>query len=641
MRAFENSKWIWIKNGGQDDEYGEFFDKFTYKGGKAEIKISVDGDYTLFVNGKFAASNQFGDFVHYKIYDTVDVTDLAVIGENTVSVLVWHFGKISMRYRPSSAGLIYEITAEGEILAASGENTRSRKAPGYQSGRCKNITPQLGLGFYYDATKDDGALFTGHGFDASVISDKKCDFFPRVGSKLVFAPEKKAVCIKNEDGKHLLIDLGEETVGVPVLRFTSETEQDIKIAWGEHIIDGGVRWRIGGRDFSVDYRAKKGENDFVNYMLRFGLRYIEIFAENEIKAEYIGVLPQYYPVNVKPAAFENELDKRIYDLCVRTLQLSMMEHYVDCPWREQCLYVLDSRNQMLCGYYAFENGNAEYVKANLSLIVNDTRADGILSITYPSGNKLAIPSFSLHLYTSMYEYYQHTGDAKMLKYAYPKLKSVLEAFIANRENGLLKKFDGDDRWNFYDWSDNLAGTLGEGEATAPDLVCNCLFINALDKMKLICEITGEKFIWENVRKEAFDQTRKAFFEPESGLFTHLQGTKIYTALGNALTIMLGLCSDEEAKRISKAITEGKASECSLSLKPFVYDALLKTDPSYKEFILDEIRRNYKKMLDDGATSAWETIDGAAAFSNAGSLCHGWSAIPVYYYSKFGMVKEYN
>jgi hypothetical protein len=120
MRAFENSKWIWIKNGGQDDEYGEFFDKFTYKDGKAEIKISVDGDYTLFVNGKFAASNQFGDFLHYKIYDTVDVTELAVKGENTVSVLVWHFGKISMRYRPSSAGLIYEITAEGEILAASG-----------------------------------------------------------------------------------------------------------------------------------------------------------------------------------------------------------------------------------------------------------------------------------------------------------------------------------------------------------------------------------------------------------------------------------------------------------------------------------------------------------------------------------------
>ena len=38
------------------------------------------------------------------------------------------------------------------------------------------------------------------------------------------------------------------------------------------------------------------------------------------------------------------------------------------------------------------------------------------------------------------------------------------------------------------------------------------------------------------------------------------------------------------------------------------------------------------MLDAGATTVWETADGAAAFDNAGSLCHGWSAIPVYYYA---------
>ena len=38
------------------------------------------------------------------------------------------------------------------------------------------------------------------------------------------------------------------------------------------------------------------------------------------------------------------------------------------------------------------------------------------------------------------------------------------------------------------------------------------------------------------------------------------------------------------------------------------------------------------MMDVGATSVWETIDGASAFDNAGSLCHGWSAIPVYYFN---------
>ena len=40
------------------------------------------------------------------------------------------------------------------------------------------------------------------------------------------------------------------------------------------------------------------------------------------------------------------------------------------------------------------------------------------------------------------------------------------------------------------------------------------------------------------------------------------------------------------------------------------------------------------MLYNGATSFWETIDGAWAFDTAGSLCHGWSAIPVLFYYKY-------
>ena len=33
----------------------------------------------------------------------------------------------------------------------------------------------------------------------------------------------------------------------------------------------------------------------------------------------------------------------------------------------------------------------------------------------------------------------------------------------------------------------------------------------------------------------------------------------------------------------------------------------------------------------GIGTVWETEDGERAFSNAGSLCHGWSALPIYYY----------
>lgn len=639
MKLFEKSKWIWINDHAGNDEYGEFFDTFEYSGGNAVCRISVDGDYSLWINGKYVDANQFGDFEHYKNYDTVDIKKHLTVGKNTVSVLVWHFGKISMRYRPASAGLIYEIVSGDDVLCVSNEATKSRLSPSYQNGRCKNITGQLGLGFAYDANKDDGAIFTGCGFDGSVLVDKKCTFFPRVGEKMRLGKESPMSWVKDFDGKRYLIDLGAEVVGVPVLRFESEEKQNVLFAWGEHIDDGCVRRLVGGRDFSFEYTAKPGRNDYTNYMLRLGLRYVEVFAEKPIRLEYAGVIPQYYPTVRTKAVLENELDQRIYDLCVRTLELSMMEHYVDCPWREQCLYVFDSRNQMLCGYYAFENGNAEYVRANLKLIMNDTRPDGLLSITYPSGNKLAIPSFSLHFYTSLREYYEHTGDKEILKEAFPKIISVMDVFVNNRENGLLKRFDGEDRWNFYDWSDNLSGSLGKGDMTAPDLVGNCLFIRALNNLEFICNVIGEEFKYDKVLKTALHRTREVFFEPESGLFTHVEGDHIYTSLGNALAITDGLCTDDEAVKICEEITNGRASESSLSLKPFVYDALLQTDEKYKDYILAEIRANYGHMLELGATSAWETKIGAEDFGKAGSLCHGWSAIPIYYYRKLGMVNN--
>ena len=68
------------------------------------------------------------------------------------------------------------------------------------------------------------------------------------------------------------------------------------------------------------------------------------------------------------------------------------------------------------------------------------------------------------------------------------------------------------------------------------------------------------------------------------------------------------------------------------MKTFKYDALLKCDKAkYQSAVLEEIRQDYEKMLAAGATSVWETTDGASAFDNAGSLCHGWIAIPIVYF----------
>ena len=281
-------------------------------------------------------------------------------------------------------------------------------------------------------------------------------------------------------------DLGEEVVGCPVLEFGSDREQTIRVDYGEHILDEGhVRRIIGTRDFSFEYGAKAGTNTYAHYMLRLACRYLEVHFEYPIDVQYIGLLPQVYPVKKKTIVLQSERDQKIYDICVNTLQLCMMEHYVDCPWREQCLYVFDSRNQMLCGYYAFENQNRDYARANLLLIAKDRRDDGLLSICYPCTTKLAIPSFSLHYITAVKEYIEATKDETLGEEVFEKISEIISVFASRIEDGLICRFGGEWLWNFYDWSEFCEGTLFHAQEKIPDLIINCLFIIALENFEYI------------------------------------------------------------------------------------------------------------------------------------------------------------
>jgi len=637
---FETADWIWPSDSTQADEYGEFFTEFdSHSNEILKIFLSCDGDYTLFVNGKYAASNQYGDFEHYKIYDEIDITEFTHPGKNTVSILVWHPGLDSSRYKKAAAGLIFELTADGKLVAASGESTPARKSPAYENGRCAVITKQLGYGFHYNANYDDGSFFNGNGFNKAVKVRKDCVFYKRPISKLFLKEEKVPCLVKNNDnGTHYIIDLGEETVGLLRLRFFSDSVQRVRIDWGEDLQNGHVRRIIEARTFSVEYTAKQGQNDYTNYMLRFGARYIELYTKEPITLEYAGLVPQYFPTEERKVKPHAETDKKIYDLCINTLKLCMMEHYVDCPWREQALYAYDSRNQMLAGYYAFADKNASYARSNLKLISMDRRQGGLLSICYPAGTSVAIPSFSLHFITAIYEYYEHTGDLTLLTEVYPKISEIIENFTNKLDHDLVQNCDDPSHWNFYDWSNHLNGDAKGVNTIKCDSIINMLYVIALQKLKLICKAIGEPFKYDGIEHRVKSRIKEVFFNTRDGLFSFSIGGFDYTELANSLAINAKIVDGELKKSICEKMISGCLNESSLSMKCFTYDALLMTDESYREYILGDIRKKYGYMLSSGATATWETINGASDFNNAGSLCHGWSALPIYYYHKFKMLK---
>lgn len=640
MGVFKNAQWIWMEQDAKSDTYGEFYQEFTWLGETTVCRLSCDGDYTLFINGRFVSSNQYGDFEWYKAYDSIDITPYLQQGNNKIAILVWYFGTSTQRYIKAAAGLIFEVEEGGQVRVESGLDTVCRYSVAYLQGLKKLVTYQLGYSFFYDATKEDGWQHGDlKGFTPCVPVEKKCRFLPRPNEKLQLLAPVKGELVSQRDGHFFVIDLGGETVGLLSLSFVSKTEQKITVSYGEDLQNGQVRRFIDYRDFSVEYYAKKGENEYVNYMLRLGCRYLVVESEAPIDLHFATVIPQVYPIKVKEYTAKNERVKAIYELCVNSLKLCMMEHYVDCPWREQCLYAFDSRNQMLCGYDVFEDGNAAYAKSNLLLMNEDRYPSGLMAICYPCGLDMTIPSFSLYYTLSVKEYIEHTGDIELAKAVFPRMCRYIDVFLNNRKDGLVQRFKGRENWNFYDWSKDSDGHFLEEEKSIPDAQINILTVMALTCLEEICQRAELPYPYAGVAKAIKQRIREAFYDEKERAFSIKEGGQVFVEIVNALAVTFDIVSGKEAEDICEKLANKAWEQSSLSMKCFTYDALLKTNETkYRETVLFDIYANYGKMLDEGATATWETIDGAAAFGNAGSLCHGWSAIPAYYFRKLGLIE---
>lgn len=627
------SKWIWIDGNKGCDIYGEFFTVFECMDKPVKIRISADSNYTLFLNGNYVSSGQYPDFPYFKVYDELDLSEYCVAGENKLAIIVWYYGAPNFSYYPGNAALRFEVFNDSQILAYSDIQTQSRQSKAYKSGLKKEITDQLGFSFLYNSElEDDWKKGELDSFSNSCIVNQELPLYKRPVKQLEIKQRRNSTLIKSLEN-YFLFDLGAEEVGFLTIKVSSQHLQKLTICYGEHIVDGKVRSKIGPRDFSVEVIAKKGVTEYTNYFRRLGLRYLEIHAEYPIEIEYASVLPCIYPLNKLKKSFSDPLMQQIYDTSVRTLELCMHEHYEDCPWREQALYTMDSRNQMLCGYYSFNE--FEFPRANLYLMSKDNRSDGLLSICTPTNTDLTIPSFALHYFTAVYEYCIYSKDLTLAKEILPKLKSIISVFINRIKDGVAISFSGKNYWNFYEWTDGMCGKLGQDDSPGAEAALNCLISIALQKLDKICELTNDSGGYTSIAAELNKNIHKHFFDKERGLIANKPQSDEFSELVNALAILCGAVSETEAVSICELlVNEHDLTKVSLSMKCFKYDALIKVDKEkYADFIIDDIKRTYKIMLDADATSFWETEGGESDFDNAGSLCHGWSAIPIYYFNQ--------
>ncbi len=678
--------WIWCKEQ-EKNTFAEFQRSFVYQGGQAELFISADFKYAAYLNGKMVSCGQYADYPDYKVVNKVDITAALQRGENVLQVVAWHMGEDCSVSRTMTPALGYEIVVDGQTLVKADKNTLCRVSAKYN--RSCLVTRQLGYGFAYDFTAKDKKWKKSREIQPNFTEvprpiqqttvDELC--VSKIVAQGIFKYQKQfkkgSVALqmqnawlstlrfeemtgekrlkrdtliepltfkaKGGNGVFVVADMGRETCGY--LGFTVKVSKPCKmiLGWGEHLADLRVRTEREARNFAMQFSLKAGENALDDYLLRIGCRYICIFVEGEeVEVARLGIREVNYPFNEKKKDFGDKLLNAIYETGRRTLRLSAHEHYEDCPWREQALYGMDSRNQMLFGYGAFEE--YEYPRANLRILARSMQEDGLVALTPPADMPICIPSFTSYWLIAIGENADADYNEEFAKEILPYAERALEAFFARKTEEGICLLTEPRYWNFHEWSDGLDGGeifrdyVVESEG---DLGLTALTVVAAKRIAALEEKVGNVAKAEELYTAARELAvaMEKYYDGEKGLYASYlkKGEKRgYHAYTQSLVLFTG---ETPADRIQTLCAALKAPEeyglvpetfAALQLK---YEALLKYGNEL-DYVLDDVVKIFSKMLFSGATSYWETEYGEADFDDAGSLCHGWSSVACWVFDTF-------
>lgn len=711
MNPLDKSVWLW--NGGSRDDvnqYVEFRHEFTLtqQVEHANLYISVDSEYAVWMNGRFVDAGQYDDFPDHKAFDCLPVGPMLRQGNNVLCVLAYYQGVNSFQYIQGQPGLIYTLeTEEGTIRSSS--DAYCRPSPAYTSGRLPMSTAQLGFTFEYDAARCDrwmdleygmtdewkrsetgrasdeypkwyarpvpklnvkdrcGSHLTTQGVytrqdetpDAIVAELMQRDYLSHRLSRSILEdgrslslPSPGGLSIKPEafqenGGVYLVLDMGREECGFLELELDGEEGAVLDIAYGEHLDDLRVRASIRGKHFATRYRCGQGRQTFTHYMKRWAGRYLQLHisgVKEKFVLYYAGLRSVEYPIELKgELRCPDRLHRQIEQVAVRTLHLCMHEHYEDTPWREQALYAMDSRNQALCGYYSF--GEYDFPAASNRLFSEGLKEDGYLELTAPARTPFTIPSFSFLWIVQLQEHLLYSGDIEQARAMSGIVQRMMDKHTAHIQDGLLETPGSSSYWNFYDWERGLngAGATAPGykglQGTRFDAPLNLFFAMALEAAGGMANACGDPITARHyletankvkaaVHEQFWDTTALAYR-------TYLGGTEgeHYAELTQSLALCTQVCPDPLAAQLRERLSRPDNGwvPVTLSYALFKFKALLDEPELYGQIVFDTIADDWGHMLYRGATSFWETKKGADAFGQAGSLCHGWSAIPVYFY----------
>ena len=389
-------------------------------------------------------------------------------------------------------------------------------------------------------------------------------------------------------------------------------------------------------DNTLRYITKSGRQSYTS-AVRKGFRYLMVTvrqASEPVKWFDLNMQQSNYPIaEVGRFHSSDALLNDIWEISETTTKLCMEDTFVDCPAYEQVFWVGDSRNEALISNYLY--GDNDIVKRCLRLVQGSKDKTPLYMNQVPSGWTSVIPNWTFFWAIACYEYYEQTGDMDFAQEIWPDVAYTLDNYLDHiDEQGLLNIT----AWNLLDWA---ALDQPHRGVVAHQNFFMAKALNTSAKLAMVVGDADKKDQYNDkattmlaaLNEHLWDEDEQAYIDA-----IHADGRKsdVFSMQTQVVAYLTGVNIPERDQRLEELILQPPKHFVQIGspfMSFFLYEAYEKIGE--QTAIVDEIRDNYRIMIDYGATTCWEMYpnhDHYRANPNmpTRSHCHAWSAAPAYF-----------
>jgi len=671
-------KGYWIKDPkAKGNGYGVFHFrkkiKISQKPQRFRIHVSGDQRYILYVNGIKAGSGPSrSDPSHWK-YNTLDIAQYLIPGQNILAAVVWNDGEFSALAQMSlQTGFLIFGDSEKESMACTDSTWKVIENLSYSpqtfQGLLVSPDEQI-LGSRYpwnwENLNYDDSSWLNAGFSENILFSKAKD---RIPSRILYEsslpqPEEKVenpLVIRNISGIKIKapgflngknpLHIPAHTIVYMLLDQTYLTTANIKLfvsggkgsklslTYAESLVDEKGRkgnrnaWqnkRIQGNAdvFYLDGGKNRAYKPLFYRTYRYILLHIENLDEGLDIQDLHGDFTAYPFTQTGKFYTDDTILNHIWKTGWRTSRLCAYETFMDCPFYEQLQYVGDTRIQSLISLYV--SGDDRLMRNAIDDIQNSMIAEGLTQSRYPSHVKQIIPPFSLFWISMIHDYWMYRKDDAYIKSKLPFIIKILnwhQHYVGT--NGLLQNLP---YWNFVDWPVEwpwLGTEIGSGtpklQKNGNSSILTLQFVLAIEKTSDLFHYFGLESNASNLRFTANQLKNEVFktcWDPAKKYLADLPDKSEFSQHAQAMGILTHCIPDSLQKElILRTLPDTSLVQCTYYYRFYLFEAL-------RQCGLENLYQNYlnpwKEMLKMGLTSFAEQPEPSR------SDCHAWSASPTF------------